>query len=73
MKYKEPWELYDIEADRTEQHDLASERPELAKQLADDWKAWAVRADVDPWTGPARDNSGGVLNKEQAGKTISQN
>ena len=60
MKYKGPWELYDIEADRTEQHDLAKEQPELAKKLADDWEAWAKRSDVDPWTGPARDNSGGV-------------
>ncbi len=61
MKYKGSWELYDIEADRTEQHDLANEHPELAKQLAADWDAWAKRADVDPWTGPARDNSGAVL------------
>jgi arylsulfatase len=60
MKYQEPWELYDIDADRTELHDLASEKPELAKSMAADWEAWAARADVDPWTGPARDNSGGV-------------
>jgi arylsulfatase len=73
MKYKEPWELYDIEADRTEQHDTASERPELAKQLAANWEAWAARTDVDPWTGPARDNSGGVQRKEPADKTKSQN
>jgi arylsulfatase len=60
MKYKQPWELYDIEADRTEQHDLASEQPKLAQQMAADWESWAARSDVDPWTGPARDNSGGV-------------
>lgn len=58
MKYKGPWELYDIEADRTEQHDLAKEKPELAKKLADNWEAWAKRSDVDPWQGPARNNAG---------------
>ena len=60
MKYKGPWELYDIEADRTEQHDLSNEKPDLAKKLADEWDAWAARADVDPWTGPARNNAGAV-------------
>ncbi|HEX4412458.1 MAG TPA: arylsulfatase [Lacipirellulaceae bacterium] len=60
MKYKGPWELYDIEADRTEQHDLSKEKPELAKKLSDEWDAWAARSDVDPWSGPARNNSGGI-------------
>lgn len=60
MKYKGPWELYNIEADRTEQHDLSKEKPELAQKLADDWDAWAKRSDVDPWTGPARNNAGAV-------------
>ena len=32
MKYKGPWELYDIEADRTEQHNLIDEEPELAQE-----------------------------------------
>ncbi len=54
MKYKGPWELYDIEADRTEQHDLSKEKPELAKKFADEWDARAARSDVDPWTGPAQ-------------------
>jgi arylsulfatase A-like enzyme len=71
MKYKGPWELYNIEADRTEQYDLAKEQPELAKKLADDWEAWAKRSDVDPWTGPARDNSGGVP-RDKAAKTNSE-
>jgi arylsulfatase len=58
MKLKGPWELYDIEADRTEQHDLIREQPELAKELIADWEAWAKRADVDPWPGEARPDSG---------------
>jgi arylsulfatase A-like enzyme len=58
MKFKGPWELYDIEADRTEQHDLIGEQPELAKELIADWEAWAKRSDVDPWPGKKRKNSG---------------
>lgn len=55
MKHKGPWELYDIDADRTEQHDLIAEQPELAKELIADWEAWAKRADVGPWPGPVRE------------------
>ncbi len=71
MKYKGPWELYDMEADRTERHNLADQKPELAKQLVDEWDAWAKRADVDPWTGPARNDWGaeiGPKKKQPAGK-----
>jgi len=42
------WELYDLAADRTEQHDLAGERPELAAELAARWQVWAERAHVIP-------------------------
>ncbi len=44
-----PWELYDLKADRTEQHDLAAEQPERAKELAAKWDAWAKRASVMPY------------------------
>lgn len=65
MKLKGPWELYDIEADRTEQKNLVEEQPELAKELIAAWEAWAERADVGPWPGPARDDSGGVPAKKK--------
>ncbi len=43
------WELYDMDADRTELHDLAGEQPErLAKMIAQ-WEAWAVRVGVREW------------------------
>ncbi|MFW6163474.1 MAG: arylsulfatase [Planctomycetota bacterium] len=38
-----PWELYDMEADRTELHDLANEHPARAQELAALWDAWARR------------------------------
>ena len=41
-----PWELYDLKSDRTEQHDLADEKPELAAQLAAKWNAWAERCNA---------------------------
>jgi arylsulfatase A-like enzyme len=48
------WELYDMAADRVERNDLAASRPDLVRTLAAEWDAWAKRANVDPWTGPAR-------------------
>jgi len=40
---KGPWELYDLEADRTELHNLAEQHPDKVKQLAAFWDAWARR------------------------------
>jgi arylsulfatase len=52
--YPEPWELYDIAADRVERINLAARRPDIVKRLSDEWDAWATRTNVDPWPGPAR-------------------
>jgi arylsulfatase len=60
------WELYDMKADRTEQHDLAAERPDHAKELAAKWNAWAARAQVIPY--PA----GGAGAKRAARKAAKQ-
>lgn len=43
------WELYNIRKDRTEQHDLAPEMPELVKSLTDAWQQWADSHQVLPW------------------------
>jgi arylsulfatase len=58
MKYKGPWELYDMEADRTERHNLIKDKPKLADKMIAEWEAWARRADVDPWTGHKRNDWG---------------
>jgi len=42
------WELYDLEADRTEQNDVAAAHPDVVKRLNDKWYAWAERCDVLP-------------------------
>jgi arylsulfatase len=49
-KHPGGWELYDVEADRTEQNDLAARQPERVKQMAAQWEAWAQRVGVQPWT-----------------------
>jgi len=36
------WELYDMEADRTELHNLADEKPELVKELSEAYVRWAT-------------------------------
>lgn len=49
LGYNASWELYNMKADRTEQHDLATEQPERVKSMAAQWDAWATRAFVKPW------------------------
>lgn len=43
------WELYDMEADRTELNNLASTQPERVKQMAAKWEQWARRTNAIPW------------------------
>ncbi len=43
------WELYDMQADRTEQNDLADTMPEKVKELSSRWQSWADRVGVQPW------------------------
>ena len=57
-----PWELYNIETDRSEQADLSKIRADKADELKKLWEAYAKRANVYPLT-PYRNNSN---NKKQA-------
>jgi arylsulfatase len=43
------WELYDMEADRTETTDLARKYPARVSKLATQWEEWAVEHHVVPW------------------------
>ncbi len=43
-----PWELYHISEDRTELHNLASQKPDLVQTLADQWNKWAKENLVTP-------------------------
>lgn len=67
----QPWRLYDLAADRTEQNDLAAKEPERAKAMAAKWNEWAARANVLPlggWRGKApaagAGGGGGALSKK---------
>ena len=42
----QPWELYDMEADRVELSDLASRDPARVAQMAKQWADWAARCHV---------------------------
>ena len=43
------WELYDMEADRTESHDLAAQDPKRIKGMVARWETWATNNEVLPW------------------------
>jgi arylsulfatase len=48
-KYPGSWELYDVEADRTELNNLASSDPSRVERMASLYDAWAKRSGVVPW------------------------
>jgi len=54
LKHGGPWELYDMEADRTELRDLAAEQTAVRDLLVNQWTEWAASSFVDPWPGPPR-------------------
>jgi len=43
-----PWELYDIEADRSEMRDVSKQHPETARDLAELWEKEAHRTLIYP-------------------------
>jgi arylsulfatase len=48
-KADQPWELYDLDEDRTEMMNLAAKHPDIVKQLEAKWQAWADKSDVLPF------------------------
>ena len=44
-----PWELYDLSEDRTEQNNLITDHPELAERLEEDWEAWWSLGSKQPY------------------------
>jgi len=43
------WELYDVEGDRSELHDVADQHPDLVRELRTQWQSWADRVGVIPF------------------------
>jgi arylsulfatase A-like enzyme len=59
-KENQPWELYDIAADRIEANDLTSKMPAKVKELSKLWDQWAARSQVLPlgtWRGQRKEIS----------------
>ena len=44
----EDWELFDMEKDRTELHNIATAHPERVKEMADKWLVWGKRTGIIP-------------------------
>lgn len=49
-----PWELYDLNRDRSERHNLAAEYPDKLAELVAAYEAWARRCMVEPYPGQAK-------------------
>ena len=43
------WELYDVDQDRTELHDLAGSDSDRVRSMAGQWEGWARRTSTLPW------------------------
>lgn len=51
---RDRWELYDMEADRTETRDVKEIQPDVAARLAAAWDEWAAEVGVYPKPAPKR-------------------
>ncbi|SFJ45558.1 arylsulfatase [Amycolatopsis sacchari] len=47
-EYPADWELYDLDTDPTELSDVAGSQPDVVRELAREWAAWAARCGVVP-------------------------
>jgi arylsulfatase len=50
--HSQPWELYNIEEDRSELNNLANEHPDIVSKMSKMWEVWARNSKVlpAPWT-----------------------
>jgi len=48
-KHPGQWELYDLDADRTELNNLAEKKPQVVEEMKALYTAWAERSRVVPW------------------------
>jgi arylsulfatase len=47
--FREPWELYDLETDRAEGHNVAAAHPDIVHRLGTAYATWATRVGALPW------------------------
>jgi len=67
-RYPGDWELYDIEADRTEMNNLAGKYPDRVKDMAAMYEQWADRCGVVPWKKITEINKQRKMQKKKQGK-----
>jgi arylsulfatase len=48
-KNKQPWELYNMQSDRTELNDLSASMPDKLREMSAKWAAWSKHAGVLPY------------------------
>ena len=48
-EFNKPWELYNINDDRTELNDLSQKNPEIVKSMNSKFDDWTKRCRVLPW------------------------
>jgi arylsulfatase A-like enzyme len=59
-RFPDAWELFDMDADRTEIHDLSKAQPVRVKAMAAMWNEWASRIGVQPWPMPQTPPAAGI-------------
>ena len=48
-RHGQPWELYNLDLDRSESHNLADQHPERVQEMTAAYEAWASANQVAPW------------------------
>ncbi len=51
---REPWQLYNLETDRTETRNLAKDNPEIVSSMVSDYEDWAEKVGVIPYNYPPK-------------------
>ena len=59
------WELYDIDADRTELNNLSEAEPKRLADMAERWEAWAEKALAKPWPWGGKGRNAGFSRKQK--------
>jgi len=68
-RYPGPWELYNLQTDRTEMNDLSEKYPDRVKEMAAVYDEWAQRCGVVPW----KEITSGWAKKKAAAKKEKKN
>jgi arylsulfatase A-like enzyme len=51
-RFPDYWELYDMEKDRTERHDIADQNTDRVRKMASDYAKWAKLVGAQSWPMP---------------------